>query len=54
VPTSPRWVIGTLIVLTLLTALGLVVLRRADPPSKPAVPIEEIRTRLEADPFPGD
>lgn len=54
VPTSPRWAIGTLIVLTLLTALGLVVLRRADPPPRPVVPIEEIRTRLEADPFPAE
>ena len=52
VPNSPRWVVGTLIVLTLLTALGVVILRRADPPSKPVIPMEEIRTRLEADPFP--
>lgn len=54
VPNTPRWLVGTLILITLLTALGLVIVRRADPPAKPAIPIEEIRTRLDADPFPGN
>ena len=54
VPTSPRWVVGTLIFLTLLTAMGLVMIKRAEPPAKPAIPLEEIRTRLDANPFPGE
>jgi len=53
-PRGPRWVVVTLIVLTGLTALGLVVLKRADPPAKPAIPVEEIKMRLDADPFPGN
>ena len=47
-------VLAALILFTAVTAIGLAVLRRAEPPEKPAIPIEEIRTRLEADPFPGN
>ncbi|MCW1924683.1 M56 family metallopeptidase [Luteolibacter arcticus] len=54
VPKGSRMALIALVVLTLLTALGLAVIRRADPPAKPAIPVEEIRTRLNADPFPGN
>lgn len=54
VPRGSRVVLLLLILFTALTAIGLVILRRAERPAKPAIPIEEIRTRLEADPFPGD
>lgn len=54
VPNSPRWVVGSLIVMTLGTAFGLVVIKRAEPPAAPAIPVEEIQTRLSADPFPAD
>jgi len=52
-PSSRRAVI-VLSILTSFTAIGLVILRPAPPPQKPAVPIEEVRLRLSADPFPGD
>jgi len=54
VPRGSRAALVLLIVFTALTAIGLVILRRAERPAKPAIPVEEIRTRLEADPFPGD
>ncbi len=54
VPATPRWLVGVLIVMTLGTAFGLVVIKRAEPPAKPAIPVEEIRTRLDANPFPGE
>ncbi len=54
VPRGSRMVLAALIFFTAVTAIGLAVLRRAEPPEKPAIPIEEIRTRLEADPFPGN
>jgi hypothetical protein len=43
-----------LLLLTTLAAVGLAVVKRADPPAKPAIPMEEIRLRLDADPFPGN
>lgn len=46
--------LAALLLLTLATALGLVLLKPADPPAAPAVPMEEIRTRFDADPFPGN
>lgn len=49
-----RFVIVLLILFTAITAIGLVILRRAAPPEKPAIPLEEIRTRLSADPFPAE
>lgn len=54
VPKSSKAMLIALVVLSILTALGLVVIRRADPPEKPAIPVEEIQTRLSADPFPGN
>lgn len=54
VPKGSKVVLGGLVVLTSATALGLAVIRRADPPAKPAIPVEEIQTRLSADPFPGN
>lgn len=53
-PKGSTWATLTLIVLTVITALGLAILRRAEPPAKPSIPLEEIRTRLDADPFPGN
>ena len=35
-------------------AVALAVVKRADPPAKPAIPMEEIQLRLDADPFPGN
>ncbi|WP_193214382.1 M56 family metallopeptidase [Luteolibacter marinus] len=43
-----------LVALAVITALGLAMIRRADPPAKPAIPMEEIQLRLNADPFPGN
>jgi beta-lactamase regulating signal transducer with metallopeptidase domain len=54
VPKSSKAALVALVVFTVLTAVGLAILRRADPPAKPAIPVEEIRTRLSADPFPGN
>jgi beta-lactamase regulating signal transducer with metallopeptidase domain len=54
VPKGSRVALVALVVLTILTALGLAVIRRAAPPARPAIPVEEIRTRLDADPFPGN
>ncbi|MCW1885988.1 M56 family metallopeptidase [Luteolibacter flavescens] len=54
VPKGSRAALSALLVLTSLTALGLAVIRRADPPPKPAIPVEEIQIRLSADPFPGN
>jgi beta-lactamase regulating signal transducer with metallopeptidase domain len=54
VPKGSRIALLALVVLTILTALGLAVIRRADPPEKPAIPVEEIQTRRNADPFPGN
>ncbi len=54
VPKSSKAALIALVVLTVLTALGLAVIKRADPPAKPAIPMEEIQTRLNADPFPGN
>ena len=54
VPKGSRAALLALVVLTILTALGLAVIRRAGPPEKPAIPHDEIQTRLEADPFPGN
>ena len=54
VPKSSRVALLALVGLTVLTALGLAVIRRAAPPPKPAIPVEEIKTRLSADPFPGN
>jgi beta-lactamase regulating signal transducer with metallopeptidase domain len=53
-PETSRVLLALLLALTLLTALGLAVIRRADPPAQPAIPVQEIRTRLRADPFPGN
>lgn len=53
-PKSPKVVPVTLIVLTVLTALGLAMIKRADPPAQPAIPMDEIHLRLNADPFPGN
>jgi hypothetical protein len=53
-PRGSRTALAALVILTVLTALGLAVIRRADPPARPAIPVEEIRTRLGADPFPGN
>ena len=54
VPEASKATLTALVILTALTALGLAVIKRADPPPGPAIPIEEIRTRLNADPFPAN
>lgn len=54
VPRSSRMALATLIFFTALTAIGLAILRPVEPPAKPAIPMEEIRTRFDADPFPGN
>jgi beta-lactamase regulating signal transducer with metallopeptidase domain len=54
VPKGSRVALLALVVLTILTALGLAMIRRADPPERPAIPVQEIQTRLNADPFPGN
>jgi beta-lactamase regulating signal transducer with metallopeptidase domain len=51
-PQGSRAALAALVILTVLTALGLAVIRRADPPAQPAIPVQEIQTRLSADPFP--
>lgn len=51
---ASRVMLVSWIVLTAFTALGLATIRRADPPSAPGVPMEEIQLRLNADPFPGN
>lgn len=53
-PKSSKAALTGLVVLTALTALGLAVIKRADPPAAPAIPVQEIQTRLSADPFPGN
>jgi hypothetical protein len=53
-PQYPKATVAALGVFTLITALGLVILKPAPPPSKSSVPIEEVRLRLSADPFPGN
>jgi D-alanyl-D-alanine endopeptidase (penicillin-binding protein 7) len=51
-PRSSRLALAALLSVTLLAALGLAVVKRADPPDRPAIPLDEIRLRLDADPFP--
>lgn len=55
--TAPRestFTLAALLILTLLTALGLAVIRRTGPLDSPALPLEELRMRMNADPFPGE
>jgi beta-lactamase regulating signal transducer with metallopeptidase domain len=54
VPQGSKGTLALLLLLTVLTALGLAVIRRAPPPERPAIPVEEIQTRLQADPFPAN
>jgi len=51
-PRSSRLALAALLSVTLLAALGLAVVKRADPPARPAIPLDEIRLRLDAEPFP--
>jgi D-alanyl-D-alanine endopeptidase (penicillin-binding protein 7) len=53
-PRGSTFALATLLLLTTLTAVALAVVKRADPPAKPAIPMEEIQLRLDADPFPGN
>ncbi len=53
-PATSKAVLLLLMAATLLTALGLVIVKPAEAPAGPAVPAEEIRLRLDADPFPGN
>lgn len=53
-PKGSKAVPVALIVLTALTALGLAIIKRADLPAQPAIPVDEIQLRLSADPFPGN
>jgi beta-lactamase regulating signal transducer with metallopeptidase domain len=53
-PRGSTFALGLLVLLTTLTAVALAVVKRADPPAKPAIPMEEIQLRLDADPFPGN
>ncbi len=53
-PSASKAVLLVLMAATLLTALGLVIVKPAEAPADPAMPAEEIRLRLSADPFPGN
>jgi D-alanyl-D-alanine endopeptidase (penicillin-binding protein 7) len=51
-PRGSTFALAPLLMLTGLAAVALAVVKRADPPARPAIPTEEIRLRLQADPFP--
>jgi beta-lactamase regulating signal transducer with metallopeptidase domain len=51
---TSKTVLISLIVLTVSSAFGLAMIKRADPPARPSVPMDEQRLRLSADPFPGN
>ena len=53
-PSRPSWTVACLAVLALTSAVGLAVIERKPAQWVPTVEIEEIRTRLSADPFPGN
>jgi D-alanyl-D-alanine endopeptidase (penicillin-binding protein 7) len=53
-PRGSTFALALLLLLTTLAAVALAVVKRADPPALPAIPAEEIRLRLQADPFPGN
>ena len=53
-PRGSTFALAVLLLLTTLAAVALAVVKRADPPAKPAIPMEEIQLRLDADPFPGN
>lgn len=53
-PQGSRAMILALLVLIALVAVGLVIVKPAEPPPGPAIPREEIQLRLTADPFPGE
>jgi D-alanyl-D-alanine endopeptidase (penicillin-binding protein 7) len=53
-PRGSTFALALLLLFTSLAAVALAVVRRADPPALPAIPAEEIRLRLQADPFPGN
>lgn len=46
--------LAAITMLTALMAIAVASLTQADPPEAPSVPIQEIRERLTADPFPGN
>jgi beta-lactamase regulating signal transducer with metallopeptidase domain len=51
---TSKTVLVSLIALTVSSAFGLAIIKRADPPAQPAIPMDELRLRLSADPFPGN
>ena len=53
-PRGSTFALAVLLLTTTLAAVALAVVTRADPPALPAIPAEEIRLRLHADPFPGN
>ena len=53
-PRGSTFALAVLLLLTILTALALAIVKRADPPSRPEIPLDEIRLRLDAAPFPGN
>ena len=53
-PRGSTFALALLLLLTTLAAVALAVVKRADPPALPAIPAEEIRLRLQAEPFPGN
>jgi D-alanyl-D-alanine endopeptidase (penicillin-binding protein 7) len=53
-PRGSTFALALLLLLTTFAAVALAVVKRADPPALPAIPAEEIRLRLQAEPFPGN